>query len=153
MTSVDELLKPTLETGAVGRTAIYSTTAGFTTAFFGGPFAAVALTAINSWRLRRLRMDVWPLLAAAALSVLAIWLIESPARFGQPDLELGATGQRLLQRAFSLGLFGLFWLLHRRYYRNMMVMGIEPPNGWVVGLGCAVFGVLLSATLATVFAP
>ena len=144
---VDDLLKPTLDTGTVGQATIYSTTAGFATSFFGGPFAAITLTGINAWRLRRLAADALPLLGATALSVLVVLFIANPAWFGQPDLEFSRSATRLLHRAYALGLFGAFWLLHRRFYRGMAIMGLEAPNGWIIGIACVLLGVLMTSTL------
>ena len=147
MTSIDELLKPSLSDAGSTPTPIYSTTAGFATAFFGGPFAAVALTAVNSGRLRRLAADAPMLLALAAVSLLIIAFCANPALFGQPDFRLGNVGMRLVGRGAGLGVFSVSWLMHRRYYRSMQVIGIEPPKGWIAGLACIVFGALSSLAL------
>jgi peptidoglycan hydrolase-like protein with peptidoglycan-binding domain len=56
----EDLLQPTL-TGAAPAAAPYSVQTTFLTGFFGGPFAALAILAMNSFRLRRLARDalVW----------------------------------------------------------------------------------------------
>lgn len=147
MASIDELLKPTLRSGDGQHRAIYSTTAGYVTSFFGGPFAAIAMTTLNSWRLRRLATDALPLLAATTLSILIVVLIYRPQLLGLADFGLSGTLSRLLLRAYALALFGGAYLLHIRYYRNMEIMSLQSPNGWIAGAGCGVLGAALTATL------
>ena len=53
MTANDDLLRPSLEKTDAAHKSIYSTTTGYLTAFIGGPFAAIAMAAINSGRLGR----------------------------------------------------------------------------------------------------
>jgi hypothetical protein len=147
LSSLDELLKPTLEAGDGQQRAIYSTTAGYMTAFFGGPFAAIALTTLNSMRLKRLAADAWLLLGATLLSVLVTILLYRPQLLGQPDFALSDNMLRLLLRAYALGVFGAGYYVHKRYYRNMEVMGLQPPQAWAAGLGCIVVGVGVVAGL------
>src|SRR5688572_15243311 len=142
MTANDDLLRPSIEKTDAAHKAIYSTTTGYLTAFIGGPFAAIAMAAINSGRLRRLARDALPLVAAIAVSVGLYAFLARPEWFGQAGLDLTDRNARLGARVFALLLFGAFWLLHKRYHRGAEIMGLEQPNPWVGGIACVVFGTL-----------
>lgn len=140
MASTEDLLRPTLGKQATGQPAIYSTTTGYLTAFVGGPFAAIAMAALNSWRLRRLAIDALPLLAATALSVAVFLLFTHPELLGQTGVEFESRTERLWSRLFALIVFSAFWLIHRRYYRGMELLGLTPPNAWAGGIACVLMG-------------
>lgn len=140
MTANDDLLRPSLEKADGTRKAIYSTTTGYLTAFIGGPFAAIAMAAVNSGRLRRLTRDALPLAAAIALSIGLYSFMARPEWFGQAGLEFADRNARLGARIFALLLFGAFWLLHKRYYRGAELMGLEQPNPWIGGIVCVLVG-------------
>jgi hypothetical protein len=142
MTTHDDLLQPSLNTADAQRKAIYSTTAGYLTAFIGGPFAAIAMAAINSGRLRRLARDAVPLAVAILLSIGLYAFFARPEHFAQAGLEFTDRSARFGARLFALLLFGAFWLLHKRYYRGAELLGLEQPNPWVGGIACVVFGTL-----------
>src|SRR5262245_61137626 len=80
--SREELLRPSLKDVAVA-SAPYSVQTVFLTSFLGGPFAAIAILGVNSWRLQRLKQDLLPLAlmfvaAAGLLGVLHLvdWGVE-----------------------------------------------------------------------------
>jgi len=112
------------------------------TAFFGGPFAVIALTGINSHRLGRDNRDAaWLFLAVVVtLGVLAL-VYRSDHLFTAIALE--PVPQNILIRAFALLLFGGSYLLHRRYYRSMALVGIDPPRALPVALPIVFVGLLL----------
>lgn len=124
--SRDELLQPSIGETAVAK-APYTTLTAFLTAFIGGPFAIIALTALNSFRVLRLKRDLIFLIPALALS-----LVLAPA--------LGLAGGLLPLRLFALVLFGFGFLLHKREHRTADLMGIKRPNGWIGGLACIITG-------------
>lgn len=147
MTRPDDLLQPSLAQADQAQKATYSSTAGYLTAFIGGPFAAVTMAGLNSWRLRRLGRDALPLVAAVALSAgLSVWLMR-PEWLGLAGVEISGTNARFAARVLALLLFGGFWLLHRRYYRGAELLGLERPNPWLGGLACVLVGLAVSLLL------
>lgn len=144
--SRERLLQPTLGQDARPASAPYSVQATFFTGFFGGPFAAAALVAINSSRLQRLHRD-WPALAASLLLVLALcWALYghgpalvAPARDWLRD-NLGQNNYRIVYRLLAFLILGVGYLLHRREQRNADLLGIKRPNGWIAGTACALGG-------------
>jgi hypothetical protein len=143
----DDLLQPTLTAERGVATAIYSAQTGFYSAFLGGPVAALLIAGINASRLGRLRQDL-PLFAAALAIFIAVawWMFDGPAVAYLIE-RLGGSGPHLTLRALGLVYFGVFYLVHRRHYRNMEMMGIEPPNGWAVGVPCTLAGFAVSALI------
>jgi hypothetical protein len=147
MNQEEDLLRPTLGGAGATRNSIYSTTTGYLAAFFGGPIAAVVVALVNSQRLGRLSRD-WPLaaLAIGAQAAFIQWQLgHGPSSGDAPDASL----QQLLQRLLGLAFFGLAYLLHRRYFRNMTVAGIKPPSGWVLGIGAIVGGLAVNLAMRT----
>ena len=126
----------------------------FLTGFFGGPFAALAILAMNSFRLRRIARDalVW----GALLVLLAIggWLLFHSAagadvRSWFKD-ELGTRAARFSGQALGLAIVGVGYLLHRREQVNADLMGLTRPNGWIGGIGCIVIGMAVSVAFITI---
>ncbi len=103
--NIDDLLTPTLSPDAGQAPAIYSLTASALTAFFGGPFAVIALTAINSWRLDHVRRDIpiLSLLVTATIGVLFL-LVRADQVPLMPFVEL-PDDRALLIRAWALTRF------------------------------------------------
>jgi hypothetical protein len=61
---------------------------------------------------------------------------------------LGARGGELLRRALALAFFAATALwLHRREHRMADLMGLQRPNGWVMGLLLIVAGNVLAFLL------
>jgi hypothetical protein len=153
--SREGLLQPTLGSDARPAAAPYSVQATFFTGFFGGPFAAIALIAINTSRLRRLGRD-WPALAACLIATLfMLWVLHGPAPVFAPVRDwltgtLGPTSHRYAHRFVALIIVGVGYLLHRREQRNTDVFGLSRPNGWIAGALCAVGGGALQAALIAV---
>lgn len=153
MSTNDDLLRPSLDNPDTVQNAIYSTTAGYLTAFIGGPFAAITMAGLNSWRLRRLARDALPIISATALSVTLYALFIRPEWFGQVDFDVTMQNARLGARVYALMLFGAFWLLHKRYYRAAGLMGLKSPSPWVGGVACVLVGTLATFLLARLLAP
>ncbi|HJY40281.1 MAG TPA: hypothetical protein VJ303_03565 [Steroidobacteraceae bacterium] len=149
----EDLLQPTL-TGAVRTAAPYSVQTTFLTGFFGGPFAALAILAMNSFRLRRVPRDalVW----SALLVLLAIggWLLfhsvaGAEVRAWFTD-QFGNRAVRFSGQALGLAIVGVGYLLHRREQVNADLMGLTRPNGWIGGIGCIVLGMAVSVAFLTI---
>jgi hypothetical protein len=143
--SRDELLRPSLAGAAVAK-APYSVRTAFLTAFFGGPLAAIAITGINSVRLRRWARDLAPLAALVAAYV-AFMLALAWTDWGlsfQTSLDAFAGPHTVsyLHRLIALALFGVGYAMHRKEQRSADFMGLRRPNGWVAGLACIAGSIL-----------
>jgi hypothetical protein len=142
----NDLLQPSLSGSDVPATSIYSATTGYVAAFVGGPIGGAVVAMVNSWRLKRLSKD-WPM---ALLAVLLTWtLLHWETRMGGNGWlveHLGRSGPRMLLRVVALVYFVGIYGLHYKSYRNMALLGIVPPSGWVLGAAAIVIG--LGATTA-----
>ena len=134
----NDLLQPSIGRVDSAQRPIYSVTAGYLTAFFGGPFAAVGMAGFNAWRLGRLRADALALAGGVAVAVGLIAFMLRPDLFGRADLEFATRDVRIASRALALALFGAYWFMHRRYYRGMRFLGLEPPRPWPAAIACVV---------------
>jgi hypothetical protein len=149
----DDLLQPTL-TGTAPAAAPYSVQTTFLTGFFGGPFAALAILAMNSFRLRRVSRDalVW----GALLAALAIggWLLFHSAAGADVRAwftdQFGGRAARFSGQALGLAIVAVGYLLHRREQVNADLMGLTRPNGWIGGIGCIVIGTAVSVAFVTI---
>ena len=154
--SRDELLRPSLTDTDVAK-APYSVQTVFLTAFLGGPFAALAITAVNSMRLRRLVRDLTPLGIALALFVgfnLVLAWTEWGAGFRAGVREIAGPGAlSYVYRLIAFMLFGLSYALHRKEQRSAQFMGLERPNGLIAGIACVVGGIAVQVALAAVLFP
>jgi hypothetical protein len=149
----EDLLQPTL-TGAAPAAAPYSVQTTFLTGFFGGPFAALAILAMNSFRLRRLARDALVWGALLVLLAMGGWLLFHSAagadvRSWFTD-QFGRRAARFSGQALGLAIVGVGYLLHRREQVNADLMGLARPNGWVGGLGCIVIGMAVSVAFFTI---
>ena len=144
--SRNTLLQPTLSQDKSIATP-FSVQTTFFTAFFGAPLAALAITIINAYRLRRSVRDLPTLLVLLLLAVAVGWLTDGPGAVPKAfaawlDLHLGDNGDNIVHRFFSLCIVGAGYLLHRREQRNAEVLALERPNGWLVGIPCALLGAI-----------
>jgi len=143
----NDLLQPSIDRVDSPQRAIYSATAGYLTAFFGGPFAAVGMAGLNAWRLGRLRTDAMALAGGISVAVGLITFLLRPELFGRADLEFATRDVRIASRALALVLFGAYWLMHRRYYRGTRLLGLEPPKPWPAAVACIVTNLALMTLL------
>lgn len=152
----DELLRPSLDGGAVAK-APYSVRTTFLTAFFGGPLAAIAITAVNSVRLQRWMRDLAPLGAALIVYVafmLVLVLTDWGVGFRAGLNEIaGPRGASYFDRLIGLALFGMGYMLHRREQRSSDLMDLTRPNGWIAGLACIALGLVLMVAFFALAAP
>lgn len=136
----EALLTPSLSSSRAPSPALYSVQSGFLVAFFGGGFAIILYSALNSLKLRR-PFDALAYLAAAAAFTLLLFAAAS----GWPPLlhvldALGRNAGRYFIRALSLLLFGAFYLLHRKQHRSAALFGIAPVSPWIAAIACGVLG-------------
>jgi hypothetical protein len=134
-----DLLQPSVDRQAVAR-PLYSTTALFAPAFFGGPAAAAVIFALNAQRAGRVGTDAWLIAAGFLLALAAPWAIlhfvADPAQWA-----------RYIVRALGIGLAAVYYLRHRALYRTQELFGLASPSGWLAGF--AALGVALGLSMAT----
>jgi hypothetical protein len=142
----EDLLQPTL-TRESQTLAPYSVQTTFLTGFFGGPFAALAILATNSVRLRRVSRDAavlgtillavvlggWWLFHSAAGADVRSWFVE----------QFGTTAARFSRQGVGLVIVGIGYVLHRKEQVGADLAALARPNGWVAGLACGIFGAML----------
>lgn len=142
----EDLLRPTL-TGGKDTPALYSSQGFFLSAFFGGPVGAVTYGIANSYRLGRLKEEVFVLLSIGASGLLLFWGLHEAGILAELSDLLGGRERRNLQilmRVVGLLAFGAIYLMHRRFYRAASVSGTEELSGWIPGILSAVVGGLAS---------
>lgn len=129
---------------------VYSVRAQFFTAFFGGPFAILALSALNANLLGRLRADLWryglaAIVSFAVVAGLAYAVVADPRPVWVAD-TFGDQASRAVRwggRAYALILWYLLYLPYRRHHRAAETMCVEPRNPWKAAGACVVGAVLM----------
>lgn len=138
-----DLLQPSIGAAAPAH-PIYSQTALFVPAFFGGPVAAAVVFGINAARLRRLPQDAGWIAAGVLLVLLVPWLA---LRWdAQPYLRY------LVRGAGVLAALAYAWR-HRPHYRAQELFGVNSPSGWGVGFAALLAGMAASVAAAFVLLP
>jgi hypothetical protein len=154
--SRDDLLQPVLGDTSSTSAAPYSVKTVFLTAFFGGPLAAVAILATNSYRLRRIYRDLPMLLLGVALFLISGWIIyRTSAGMVIRDWLTQTLGQRGIQYSFRLEALVIAaggYLMHRQEQRTSDLLGLKRPNGWIGGLACLALGIVLQILVAVLLA-
>ncbi|MCW5621944.1 MAG: hypothetical protein KIS79_12635 [Burkholderiales bacterium] len=144
----EDLLRPSLSGGDSPVSAPYSMQTTFLTGFFGGPFAAIAIFAINSFRLRRISRDLPVGIGMLLVVLLGMWVLHRTAPGGAAlawlEASLGSRSIRFVHQMAGLLIVGAAYLLHRREQRNSDLLGLKRPNGWVAGIACILLGTALS---------
>jgi hypothetical protein len=135
----EHLLTPSLGANAPSA-APYSTRSSFLVALFGGPLAILLYAALSSWRLRR-PADIPVYAAGLALTVALMYaaLVDRHLLAGVAAI-LGKDTIRFLSSALSLGLCGVFYLLHKKQHRSAALFGTKPPSPWIPAIICMVLG-------------
>ena len=151
--SREDLLQPSLANDSAPAAAPYSVRTTFLTGFFGGPFAAIAILATNSVRLRRVFRDLPVILVSAAVLLVGSWALQKTAGGAVArqwlDETIGANNLRYVYRLLALMIVGCGYLLHRQEQINSDLVGLKRPNGWIAGLICIVGGFVLLSILIT----
>jgi hypothetical protein len=134
---LDALLQPSL--ARAEHAALYSVRANFLVAFFGGVYATLIFSSLNSRRLGRARTDAALYLGiAAAWTATVAWCGYLLASGQWPDwlLLTGSAGRdaRHIGRAVSLAVFGLLYLRLRPFYTAAQLGGRQAPSPWKAGL-------------------
>jgi cell division protein FtsW (lipid II flippase) len=141
----DDLLQPSLSSEVGREASIYSARTGYIAGFFGGPLAAAAVALLNSHRLNRLGTD-WALgLVALLLTVALFWWEVRGGGARWLVMHFGAGSPRVLTQVAGLGMFAVVYGFHRKYYRNMQLLGLQSPSGWIPGIIAIIVGIAGSA--------
>ena len=133
----ESLLTPSLSPSAAPTANLYSVQSSFVLAFFGGPFAIILYSALNSWKLRR-PLDALVYLVGMALAVfylVAVWTAYAP--LVQLVNVIGSSAAEALWRALALALMGLVYLLHRKHHRSAALFAGTTPSPWIPAIACA----------------
>lgn len=148
------LLRPSLGPTVAPMRPLYSVRAGFLVAFFGGVYATLGFSALNTRRAGRLARDAW-LYALAAVAWTGV-LIAAGHALGTDGLPswLGFAGTpqrgvRWVGRLTALALFGLVYLRHRALLKTQALVGTDAPNPWAAALLWVVLGAALSFAALT----
>ena len=125
-----DLLRPSLGDNTPAA-ALYSPTACWMTAFFGGPIAALVIFAVNFSRAGVLKREsTWfgaaVVVVIAALAYILQWMLE----LGEMPRE-----GRLLVRACALVVAALLYWRLRPMFRAQEMFGRDSPNPWPIALG------------------
>ena len=144
----EDLLEPTLNREGAPAGSIYSPATGFFSSFFGGPIAGAVVTAVNARRLNRLHSDAWLVALGFAVQVALLWWLVRLDGNEWLQSTLGRSGASVARRMTGLAYFGLTYVVHRSYYRNMAFAGITPPSGWRMGILAVGVGGIASVALA-----
>lgn len=130
MRYVSDLFEPVLSKQA--KEPIYSVGALMAAAFFGGSIAVFIIGVANMIRLQSPALPyLYLTLGFGAILTLSNWL---PVVY-----ELEARNSSVITRLGGFVLMGLLYLIHRREYRSMQVLGADPPSPYlIVILACIV---------------
>lgn len=144
-----DLLRPSIAQEAPAR-PLYSTTALFVPAFFGGPAAAALVFAANAHRAGRMPRDAAWIVAGVALVFLLPWLALEAWQWPREYL-------RYLLRGAGLAMAALYAWRHAPLRRAQELFGVASPSGWGIGfaaLGASVvLGVLAAFAVGYPFVP
>ncbi len=145
-----DLLEPTLAHAPPTR-PLYSPRAGFFVAFFGGPFAAVGLGALNSRRIGKLQRERWLLLALALLWAVLFSALQSPHVAGLlPAWLTTPRSVRYATQIAGLACYGLIHQLHKQAQAAAALRDQPAPSAWLPGLATVVSAWALTFVLAVV---
>ena len=115
----NDLLTPSLQESTAE--SIYSVGALLAAAFFGGSVAVCIMATLNAYRLNSLRKDVvWLFLALATGLGILLMALNHP--------ESAQDTVRMVNRGTGLMLVGAFYILYKKQYRSMAVLGIKAPS-------------------------
>lgn len=147
-----DLLTPSLG-GVPIRQAPYSARTGFLTSFFGGPVSAVAIAALNAYRLGRVRVDFWWLVPAlAGYTGFEIWqslTLEGKQFHEWMMREVGSSATRVELKVIAMAIYAISSFAHAREQRAASIMGIARPDGRWMGAGLVLAGGIVSFALET----
>lgn len=145
------LLTPSLSANAPPAT-LYSIRSSFLVAVFGGPLAILLYSSLNSWRLRRTADIPVYLAGLALLAALMYAAVAAPHLLSGVADVLGKDTTRVLSSTLSLGLCGVFYLLHKKQHRSAALFDTRAPSPWIPALACMAIGYVGIRGIAMVMA-
>lgn len=135
----EHLLTPSLSAGGPPA-ALYSIRSSFLVAVFGGPLAILFYASLNSWRLRRAADAPVYIVGLALLVALLHAAIAAPHLLDGVAGLFGKDTVRALSSALSMGLCGVFYLLHKKQHRAATLFDTKAPSPWIPAIACMVIG-------------
>ncbi|NHZ87863.1 hypothetical protein F2P45_02280 [Massilia sp. CCM 8733] len=133
----ESLLTPSLSPSAAPAANLYSVQSSFVLAFFGGPFAIILYSALNSWKLRR-PLDALLYVAGLALAVsYLVAFMTGYAPLARLIDLIGGSAADALWRALALALMGIVYLMHRKQHRSAALFASTTPSPWIPAIACA----------------
>lgn len=143
-----QLLEPSLRSDP-GEGVPYSVRATFMVAFFGGVYAILWFSWLNSRRLGRAKEDAWLYAHVALVWTVAMgWWVHAildgslPAWLGRDDDSQRSV--RLVSRGIALAVFGVIHLRLRRFFKAAELSGQEAPSPWQAGLTAVALGTVVT---------
>ncbi|MEM1260841.1 MAG: hypothetical protein AAGH76_00450 [Pseudomonadota bacterium] len=116
-----DLLTPSLQDDSAA--AVYSVGALIAAAFFGGGIAVVMMGTLNAQRLSRLGRDsIWLILMLLLSIGAVVFAIELDVS------ESGRSLRAVVSRGLGFALCGVLYVMHRRAFKAMTVLGLDPPS-------------------------
>jgi hypothetical protein len=114
--------------------------------FFGGPFAALLLYALNVQRAQRWLADRVVLATSAAAALGASAAIAHAVQSAQ----ISGPSSRVIWRVAGLGL--AWWLVKRlrHAYVSRQLLGVTPASAWLAGLLAIAAGIALELLVRSV---
>lgn len=137
----DDLFQPSLSAESPPR-ALYSPTACWVTAFFGGPIAALIIFGVNFHRAGLAAREAGWLVMASAIAI-ATLIQMAYARAGAAETGADAD-DRLLVRGAALAIAGLLYWRLRSAFRAQEMFAVKPPEPWVMGLAAVALNIVVS---------
>lgn len=142
---VDSLLKPSLKKEGQQK-PMFSITAHFLVAFFGGPIALIIFSMISLSRIGKLIENRLSCIALILIVMAGIGFITYSHFSGLPEwlriLGSDERSIRLLMRIFSILLCGVIYVLYKSYFELSELVGAA-ANPWVPGIASVIAGSLI----------
>ncbi len=124
---------------------LYSTSAMFAAAFFGGGFAVVVVAAVNAHRLGRVRQDAVWLLLGVAVTAASGWLAMDFLGFDN------TRERRVAALGTGFAMWGLFYVLHGKMHRAMQTFGTKPPKPYLLLVVAVVIALIMASVLVSAY--
>ncbi|TGN17649.1 hypothetical protein [Leptospira idonii] len=127
-TEQNDLFQPSLEKKVA--VPLYSQNASFYVAFFGGIFSIIFFQSLNSFKLKRFKIDF------------IFYLFWMGVGLTLPFFET----HKLVSRMMALAAYANFYFLHKKYHKANELFGTESPSPWKPGIFCSLAGISITIT-------
>ena len=144
---ISDLLTPSLS-ASTQPVAFYSVVAHLLVAWFGGPIGIAAFVAVNLWQAGIIKkyLPIVVIFAVVALAWTVALVASALDGLNLPwiDTEQSLFSQlRMANRVIAVSIFGVFYLICRRYFKASHLAGEPKHSPWIAGGACAIFGMAL----------